>query len=113
MAPSRPIPCGSNPDKPGSANLLAIQNSKFKIQKFPSLRCRCVPGVVPRSGLISVKLMAFDCAVNTSIGLPFVRTSPDHGTAFDIAGQGVADATSMQAAIALAAELSRQRGKRG
>ena len=60
-------------------------------------------------GLIPVKLMAFDRAVNTSIGLPFVRTSPDHGTAFDIAGQGIADATSMKAAIHLAAELVNQR----
>ena len=56
-------------------------------------------------GLIPVKLMAFDRAVNTSIGLPFVRTSPDHGTAFDIAGQGVAEATSMKAALELATEL--------
>ena len=56
-------------------------------------------------GLIPVKLMAFDRAVNTTIGLPFIRTSPDHGTAFDIAGKGIADATSMQAAIALAAEM--------
>jgi 4-hydroxythreonine-4-phosphate dehydrogenase len=56
-------------------------------------------------GLIPVKLMAFDRAVNTSIGLPFVRTSPDHGTAFDIAARGIADATSMKAAIELAAEL--------
>lgn len=56
-------------------------------------------------GLIPVKLMAFDRAVNTSIGLPFVRTSPDHGTAFDIAGKGIADATSMKAALTLAAEL--------
>ncbi|SRR5579883_799635 len=62
-------------------------------------------------GLIPVKLMAFDRAVNTSIGLPFVRTSPDHGTAFDIAGQGIADATSMKAAIELAAELVCQRFK--
>ncbi|MDZ8183273.1 MAG: 4-hydroxythreonine-4-phosphate dehydrogenase PdxA [Nostoc sp. ChiSLP02] len=60
-------------------------------------------------GLIPVKLMAFDRAVNTSIGLPFVRTSPDHGTAFDIAGNGIADATSMKAAIDLAAELVSQR----
>lgn len=60
-------------------------------------------------GLIPVKLMAFDRAVNTTIGLPFVRTSPDHGTAFDIAGQGIADATSMQAAIALAVSLIQQR----
>jgi 4-hydroxythreonine-4-phosphate dehydrogenase len=56
-------------------------------------------------GLIPVKLMAFDRAVNTTIGLPFVRTSPDHGTAFDIAGQGIADATSMKAAIRQAATL--------
>ena len=56
-------------------------------------------------GLIPVKLMAFDRAVNTTIGLPFIRTSPDHGTAFDIAGKGIADATSMQAAISLAAEM--------
>ncbi|MBH8552682.1 4-hydroxythreonine-4-phosphate dehydrogenase PdxA [Nostocaceae cyanobacterium CENA357] len=60
-------------------------------------------------GLIPVKLMAFDRAVNTSIGLPFVRTSPDHGTAFDIAGKGIADATSMKAAIELAVELVSQR----
>lgn len=56
-------------------------------------------------GLIPVKLMAFDRAVNTTIGLPFIRTSPDHGTAFDIAGQGIADAQSMQAALELAAAL--------
>ncbi|NJM18417.1 MAG: 4-hydroxythreonine-4-phosphate dehydrogenase PdxA [Richelia sp. SM1_7_0] len=56
-------------------------------------------------GLIPVKLMAFDRAVNTTIGLPFVRTSPDHGTAFDIVGQGIADATSMKAAIELGSEL--------
>lgn len=60
-------------------------------------------------GLIPVKQLAFDCAVNTSIGLPFIRTSPDHGTAFDIAGLGIADASSMKAAIRLAAELIYQR----
>ncbi|PSR17185.1 4-hydroxythreonine-4-phosphate dehydrogenase PdxA, partial [filamentous cyanobacterium CCP3] len=53
-------------------------------------------------GLIPVKLMAFDRAVNTTVGLPFVRTSPDHGTAFDIAGRGIADASSMVAAMELA-----------
>ncbi len=53
-------------------------------------------------GLIPVKLMAFDRAVNTTIGLPFIRTSPDHGTAFDIAGQGKANPESMKAAIELA-----------
>jgi 4-hydroxythreonine-4-phosphate dehydrogenase len=60
-------------------------------------------------GLIPVKLLAFDRAVNTSIGLPFVRTSPDHGTAFDIADRGIADATSMKTAIQLAIELCQQR----
>ena len=60
-------------------------------------------------GLIPVKLLAFDQAVNTTIGLPFVRTSPDHGTAFDIVGQGIADASSMSAAIHLAAKLVQQR----
>ena len=63
-------------------------------------------------GLVPVKLMAFDRAVNTSIGLPFVRTSPDHGTAFDIAGQGIAAATSMATAIELAATLCRSRNDR-
>lgn len=60
-------------------------------------------------GLIPVKLMAFDRAVNTTIGLPFIRTSPDHGTAFDIAGKNLADATSMKAALQLAAELVQQK----
>jgi 4-hydroxythreonine-4-phosphate dehydrogenase len=60
-------------------------------------------------GLIPVKLMGFDQAINTSIGLPWVRTSPDHGTAFDIAGMGIARSHSMQAAISLAAEIIRQR----
>jgi len=60
-------------------------------------------------GLIPVKQLAFDRAVNTSIGLPFIRTSPDHGTAFDIAGSGIADATSMKAALRLAAELAYRR----
>jgi 4-hydroxythreonine-4-phosphate dehydrogenase len=56
-------------------------------------------------GLIPVKLLAFDQAVNTTIGLPFIRTSPDHGTAFDIAGKGIARSDSLEAAIALAIEL--------
>jgi 4-hydroxythreonine-4-phosphate dehydrogenase len=53
--------------------------------------------------------MAFDRAVNTTIGLPFVRTSPDHGTAFDIAGQGIASAQSMISAIDWAIALCQQR----
>lgn len=61
-------------------------------------------------GLIPVKLMAFDRAINTTIGLPFVRTSPDHGTAFDIAGRGIADPNSIIAAIDLAAKICIRRG---
>ena len=64
-------------------------------------------------GLIPVKLMGFDRAVNTTIGLPFVRTSPDHGTAFDIAGRGIADATSLKASVELAVELVQQRQRNG
>lgn len=60
-------------------------------------------------GLIPVKLMAFDRAVNTTLGLPFVRTSPDHGTAFDIAGRGLADPTSLIAALELAIEQTSRR----
>ena len=57
-------------------------------------------------GLIPVKLLAFDQAVNTTLGLSFLRTSPDHGTGFDIAGQGVARCDSMLAAIEAAWSLS-------
>jgi 4-hydroxythreonine-4-phosphate dehydrogenase len=57
-------------------------------------------------GLIPAKTLAFDEGVNVTLGLPFVRTSPDHGTAFDIAGKGVADPTSLIAALNLAARIS-------
>jgi 4-hydroxythreonine-4-phosphate dehydrogenase len=56
--------------------------------------------------LIPVKTLAFDRAVNVTLGLPFVRTSPDHGTAFDIAGSGKADPASLVASLALAARLT-------
>ena len=58
-------------------------------------------------GLIPVKLVAFGRAVNVTLGLPIVRTSVDHGTAFDIAGKGTADPESMVAAVLLAARLAR------
>jgi 4-hydroxythreonine-4-phosphate dehydrogenase len=57
-------------------------------------------------GLIPVKLLAFGEAVNVTLGLPIVRTSVDHGTAFDIAGRGIADPGSMIAAVKLAAQLA-------
>ncbi len=58
-------------------------------------------------GLIPFKMLYFKDGVNMTIGLPFVRTSPDHGTAFDIAGTGRADASSLIAAIHMARALSR------
>ena len=57
--------------------------------------------------LIPIKTLAFDHAVNVTLGLPIVRTSPDHGTAFDIAGTGRADPTSLVAALKLAARLAK------
>ena len=56
-------------------------------------------------GLIPVKLLAFGRAVNVTLGLPIVRTSVDHGTAFDIARQGIADEGSLVEAVLLAARL--------
>jgi 4-hydroxythreonine-4-phosphate dehydrogenase len=60
-------------------------------------------------GLIPAKTLAFDTGVNTTLGLPFIRTSPDHGTAFNIAGKGIASASSLMAAIDLAAHLADQK----
>jgi 4-hydroxythreonine-4-phosphate dehydrogenase len=57
-------------------------------------------------GLAPFKLLAFDNGVNVTLGLPFVRTSPDHGTAPDIAGKGIARPAGMIAAINLAAKLA-------
>jgi 4-hydroxythreonine-4-phosphate dehydrogenase len=59
--------------------------------------------------LIPIKTLDFASGVNVTLGLPFIRTSPDHGTAFDIAGKGQADATSMIAALRMAARMARTR----
>ena len=59
-------------------------------------------------GLIPFKLLAFHNGVNTTLGLPFPRTSPDHGTAFEIAGKGIAKPDSMIAATNLAVELAQK-----
>ena len=61
--------------------------------------------------MIPVKCLSFGEAVNVTLGLPFIRTSVDHGTAFDIAGKGIAEHSSMVAAIKLAAELSLKAGE--
>lgn len=80
---------------PGDTVFNAARSGKFDI----------VVAMYHDQGLIPVKLLAFDRAVNMTAGLPVVRTSPDHGTAFDIAGKNLADAGSMRAAIELAVAL--------
>ncbi len=62
-------------------------------------------------GMTAIKVASFGKAVNVTLGLPFPRTSPDHGTAFDIAGTGTADPSSMRAALQLAVELAGKRRK--
>ena len=59
-------------------------------------------------GMTAVKVAGFGKGVNITLGLPFPRTAPDHGTAFDIAGKDVADPSSMRAALELAVELARR-----
>jgi 4-hydroxythreonine-4-phosphate dehydrogenase len=63
-------------------------------------------------GLIPIKLLAFDKAVNVTIGLPIIRTSPSHGTAFDITGKGNASESSMKEAIRVAVEMARKRKRK-
>ncbi len=60
-------------------------------------------------GMTAVKVAGFGRGVNVTLGLPFPRTSPDHGTAFDIAGKGIADPSSMRAALELAVELANRK----
>jgi 4-hydroxythreonine-4-phosphate dehydrogenase len=58
---------------------------------------------------IPVKMLAFDSGVNVTLGLPIIRTSPDHGTAYDIVRKGIANPGSMVAAILLAAQMARRK----
>lgn len=69
-------------------------------------RYDCVVAMYHDQGLIPIKLLAWQDAVNVTLGLPILRTSPDHGTAFDIAGKNKADPASMLAAIRLAIDLA-------
>jgi 4-hydroxythreonine-4-phosphate dehydrogenase len=82
---------------------------------FPQHRAGLLDGLIAMyhdQGLAPFKLLHFHDGVNVTLGLPFVRTSPDHGTAKDIAGRGVADPSSMAAAIELARELAEGRLRR-
>src|SRR5262249_38052315 len=64
-------------------------------------------------GLVPLKMIGFETGVNWTLGLPFIRTSPDHGTAYDIAGRAKANPSSMLAAIRLAQQLARKPEVRG
>jgi 4-hydroxythreonine-4-phosphate dehydrogenase len=63
-------------------------------------------------GLIPLKMLAFGSAVNVTIGLPIIRTSVDHGTAYDIAGQGIADPESLIEALRMAALIAEMKKNR-
>ena len=63
-------------------------------------------------GLVPLKMIGFDTGVNWTLGLPFIRTSPDHGTAYDIAGKSIANPSSMIAAIRLAKQLAKKSASR-
>jgi 4-hydroxythreonine-4-phosphate dehydrogenase len=84
---------------PGDTVFNAAVNGKFDL----------VVAMYHDQGLIPVKLLERDLAVNVTVGLSTVRTSPDHGTAFDIAGRGVADPGSMGSAIDLAIRMVKSR----
>jgi 4-hydroxythreonine-4-phosphate dehydrogenase len=66
----------------------------------------CIVAMLHDQGHIAIKTYGFDRSITVTLGLPFVRTSADHGTAFDIAGKGIANETSMAEAIMLAARLA-------
>lgn len=120
--------CGLNPHA-GEGGILGIEERDVLDPALDRLRIelpglsKCLPGdtvffrqrrgefdVVVSAyhdqGLAAVKTLEFDAAVNVTLGLPYVRTSPDHGTAFDIAGQGLADHGSFVAALSVARQLT-------
>lgn len=80
---------------PGDTVFMAARRGKFDV----------VVAQYHDQGLIPVKYLGVETGVNITLGLPFVRTSPDHGTAFDIAGQGIADPSSLKTAVAYARRL--------
>jgi 4-hydroxythreonine-4-phosphate dehydrogenase len=83
-----------------------VFNKAIYEKKFDALIC-----MYHDQGLIPLKLLSFDTGVNVTLGLPIVRTSPDHGTAFDIAGTGKASASSITAAFYTAIEMVKKRKK--
>ena len=78
----------------------------------PDQKFDCVIAMYHDQGLLPIKLLAWREAVNVTLGLPVIRTSPDHGTAFDIAGKNKADPSSMTHAIQLAIDLANRRARK-
>src|SRR4029077_6811115 len=94
-ARTHPSPCFTGPHSPDTIFHHAAEG------EYDAVLC-----MYHDQGLIPLKLHAFHNGVNVPLGLPFPRTSPDHGTAFEIAGKGIARPDSMIAAINLAVELA-------
>ena len=92
---------GLNPHAGEGGVFMRARNTQAKPGEFD-----VVLAMYHDQGLIPVKYLGVDKGVNVTLGLPLVRTSPDHGTAFDIAGQGVADASSLIEAIRMAKKLA-------
>jgi 4-hydroxythreonine-4-phosphate dehydrogenase len=123
--------CGLNPHA-GEGGLLGDEESKIIAPAVHAARSRGLHVVGPLAadtlfyqayrgdydavvamyhdqGLVPLKMIGFETGVNWTLGLPFIRTSPDHGTAYDIAGRGAANPASLLAAIHLAKKLARSR----
>lgn len=90
-----------------------VPDAAFRQALLPDGRFDALVAMFHDQGLIPVKLVDFDDAVNVTLGLPIVRTSPDHGTAYDIAGRGVARPRSMVRALELAVTMVARRGAPG
>lgn len=93
----------------GKADITGPVSSDIAFHKAYRKEFDAVVSMYHDQGLGPFKMIAFNKGVNVTLGLPFVRTSPDHGTAYDIAGKGIADTGSMKEAIRLAAMMSSRR----
>jgi 4-hydroxythreonine-4-phosphate dehydrogenase len=112
---------GSEEEKIILPALIRAENEGFRVVgplPADTLFCKAAGGqfeavvaMYHDQGLIPLKLLHFSDAVNVTLGLPIIRTSVDHGTAYDIAGTGEADPSSLKAAIRMAAEMVRNRAK--
>ena len=91
----------------GHDDLIVAAKSMIK-HRISSQRPEVVVAMYHDQGLAPLKTLAFHTGVNWTLGLPFIRTSPDHGTAYDIAGKNLASPSSMSAALRLARQLLRR-----